>query len=85
MSTLWHPCQPLSQWLSLLIFEFSSNACSMIVLVMTILSGLFLRDDELLNPNMGEKKNYQQNRMSKRINQMENLKKVMYHQEMVGP
>jgi hypothetical protein len=57
----------------------------MIVLVMTILSGLFLRDDELLNPNMGEKKNYQQNRMSKRINQMENLKKVMYHQEMVGP
>jgi hypothetical protein len=28
----------------------------MIVLVMTILSGLFLRDDELLNPNMGGKK-----------------------------
>jgi hypothetical protein len=51
-------CQPfginekfLSQWPSLLILEYSSNACPMNVLVMTILNGLFLRDDELLNPN----------------------------------
>jgi hypothetical protein len=63
----------------------------MIVLVMIILSGLFLRDDELLNPNRKKKKkkkkkkNYQQNRMLKRINQVENFQKAMNHQEVVGP
>jgi hypothetical protein len=59
----------------------------MIVLVMTILSGSFLRDDELINPIFFKiiiKKNYQQNRMLKRINQVENFQKVMNHQEVVG-
>jgi hypothetical protein len=56
----------------------------MIVLVMTILSGLFLRDDELLNQNR-KKKNHQHNRMLKRINQVENFQKAMNHQEVVGP